>query len=102
MSAFIVTDDHVNALVSFALTHRVSYYDPAQQAHIEITGFNAPDVAAILVAANLRSVLTRYSDMTAETAREEFGHDEPFKYAEYWTPLEPIEAIKAAQCLDYQ
>jgi hypothetical protein len=81
MSAFIVSDEHIASLVSFAVAKKLINSNEAQSA------------ATTLLDANVTSVNVRYKENTTATI-------------DYWsTPkkfLTPIQAVKAAHCLDYQ
>lgn len=81
MSAFIVSDEHIASLVSFAVAKKLINSNEAQSA------------ATTLLDANVTSVNVRYKENTTATI-------------DYWsTPkkfLTPVQAIKAAKCLDYQ
>lgn len=66
MSAFIVSHDHIDALLTFAKLHRVSYYVPQSICNkpggtrVDITRDNATEVGRILLTENERSVRYRY------------------------------------------
>ena len=81
MSAFIVSNEHIASLVSFAVANNTIKSNLAQVA------------ATTLLDANITSVNVRYKENTTSTI-------------DYWsTPkkfLTPVQAIKAAKCLDYQ
>lgn len=66
MSAFIVSHDHIDALVTFAVHHKLRYR--ANDRMIDITADNATEVGAILLQENTRSVLYRYRGRTEDTA----------------------------------
>lgn len=84
MSAFIVSDDHIHALVSYALggaNDRIS------------TRHDNDQLGQVLVNENYRSVNYRYR-----------AKDEPPRYS--WRPtlrpFKPVEILKACDCYDYQ
>lgn len=81
MSAFIVSNEHIASLVNFAVVNDVI---PVQKAQV---------TATLLLDANVTSVNTRYNEST--TATIDYNAT-PKKL------LTPIQAIKAAQCLEYQ
>jgi len=82
MSAFIVTHDHINAIISFASQYNIAGVAGREQA-----------IAELLLAENTRSVNHRYRENTpVETIV--FSSQDP--------TLSPIEVIKACDCLDYQ
>ena len=97
MSAFIVTDYHINALVSWAANkhghNAVSYYWNGRRRDVRE---DPKRIASVLYAENVRSVNARYS---------ECGEPAGFKYrpiALGYTRLTPIAIIKACHCLGYQ
>lgn len=91
MSAFIVTDTHINALVRYASRHKitVAYGNPTMRLNVSA---HEQEVAQLLIDENIKSVNYRYSE--AETSLIEYDRGAPI--------LSAIEAIKAAQCLRYQ
>jgi hypothetical protein len=90
MSAFIVTDTHINALVRYASRHKVGiYYQHSSRLN---TYDNEQAMAQILLDENVKSVNYRYGD--SETMSINYDHGAPI--------LTAIQAIKAAQCLKYQ
>lgn len=97
MSAFIVTNTHVNALVTFAVDRRISFYFANNRT--EITARNAAEIGRELMDENVRSVATRYhSGLSADEALA--GNN--FRFERFNTPLTPVEVIKACHCLSYQ
>ena len=91
MSAFIVTDTHINALVRYASRHKitVAYGNPTIRLNVSA---HEQEVAQLLIDENIKSVNYRYSE--DETSLIEYDRGAPI--------LSAIEAIKAAQCLRYQ
>ncbi len=91
MSAFIVTDTHINALVRYASRHKitVAYGNPTMRLNVSA---HEQQVAQLLIDENIKSVNYRYSE--TETSFIEYDRGAPI--------LSAIEAIKAAQCLRYQ
>ncbi len=82
MSAFIVSHNHINAIVSFARRHQV----------VNIAG-NEQAAAELLLSENTRSVNHRYQE------------DAPVGLIVYdcqAPKLSPVEAIKACNSLGYQ
>jgi len=100
MSAFVVGNDHINALLNWAIHHQVSYYLPATKERVQITAFSATEVGQILLDANERSVGIRYPD-DHEMPR---GHSEAFAFKLCGLPRlkSAVQIIKACHCLDYQ
>jgi hypothetical protein len=91
MSAFVVTDQHINALVRYASRHSITVYEGATNVRFTVRGHEGI-AASLLLDQNVRSVNYRY--------------DESEKATIFYNPAAPvltaIEAIKAAQCLKYQ
>jgi len=83
MSAFIVSDTHINALVSYA----------TGGGPFRVSDGNPQELGQMLVNENYRSVNYRYRE-----------RDEPhtFRYRPYIKPLKPVEVIKLCDCYDYQ
>lgn len=89
MSAFVVSQNHINAIVTWA-NHR----DRGCYAIADPTA-----IGQMLLNANNRSVRYRYTDADEQSMTD----PEPFE----WRPsaarrLSPVEALKAIVCLDYQ
>lgn len=97
MSAFIVSATHVNALVTYAVDRKVSFY--FANAHTDITARNAAEIGRMLMDENVRSVATRYrGGITGD--EKNAGAD--YRFERFNTPLTPVEVIKACHCLSYQ
>lgn len=93
MSAFIVNETHIDALVTYAVNKRASYWDEINQTRVDITTFNADRIGQILHDENVRSVNYRY----AETDKSD-----EYRWHFYTKPLSAAQVIKACDCLDYQ
>ena len=91
MSAFIVSDSHINALVRYASRHKVGVSYGATVMRLNAFD-NEQAVAQILFEENVKSVNYRYSE--SETTQIDYDRGAPI--------LTAIQAIKAAQCLRYQ
>ena len=91
MSAFIVSDSHINALVRYASRHKVGVSYGATVMRLNAFD-NEQAVAQILLDENMKSVNYRYSE--SETTSINYDRGAPI--------LSAIQAIKAAQCLRYQ
>lgn len=93
MSAFVVSKKHIDSLVAFAIRHEYGaapyFYWKGEPHRID----NPDEAGALLWAENVRSVNYRY---TAQT--------EPEPYVFHWDTrvLDPLQIIKACNCLDYQ
>ena len=91
MSAFIVSDTHINALVRYASRHNVRAFYGNPLAMFKVKD-NEQATAELLLAENVRSVNYRYRDNEIMTITYDPGA--PI--------LTAIQAIKAAHCLRYQ
>lgn len=94
MSAFIVHPAHIDALVTFAIKARASYYF-ANDRHY-ITDHTAQQIGRTLMAENVASVAYRYRDS------DDMGETEAYRFHFFQNGLTPVEVIKAAHCLAYQ
>jgi len=91
MSAFIVSDTHINALVRYASRHNVRAFYGNPLAMFQVKD-NEQATAELLLAENVKSVNYRYRDN--EVMSITYDRGAPI--------LTAIQAIKAAQCLRYQ
>ena len=91
MSAFIVSDTHINALVRYASRHNVRAFHGNPLAMFQAKD-NEQAAAELLLAENVKSVNYRYRDN--EVMSITYDRGAPI--------LTAIQAIKAAQCLRYQ
>lgn len=84
MSTFIVSSEHIDALLTYAKNNNINF-DPHFQ--------NLTDVGQCLVDENYRSDNYRYSE-----------RKKPYKYnfKPYPQHITHIQAFKALECLDYQ
>src|ERR1051325_11534357 len=89
MSAFIVSDEHLNYLVSFGVRHRVSWWNGKERPQIQ---GNEQFVFNTLFRANVESVNARYDENLPPM---------PSKFA-YRHNTTPIQTLKACDCFDYQ
>lgn len=88
MSAFIVEDDLIDALLTYATDMR--YGTAHLPGHL---GHDLDKIGQILLDENYRSVNARYRN-----------RDKPHKYDfKFWPgELSPVQIIKACDCYDYQ
>lgn len=91
MSAFIVSDTHINALVRYASRHKVGVSYGATVMRLNAFD-NEQAVTQILLDENVKSVNYRYSECWP--TQIDYDQGAPI--------LTAIQAIKAAQCLRYQ
>jgi hypothetical protein len=103
MSAFVVSHDHIDALLSFAKDKRMLsqlgyYIQPSKADQFEWT-----DVGRVLLAENDRSVCHRYSDCSPggeEVTGYTFRYFEPFAHMQHTKKC--VWVIKNCDCFDYQ
>lgn len=108
MSAFVVSHDHIDALVSFAVIQKLRYRDNGRM--VDITSDNANEVGKILLQENTRSVLYRYPNDTEDTAPGREGESVANYEWNYFCGLtERLPQHKlvgliltACSCFDYQ
>ena len=91
MSAFIVSDTHINSLVRYASRFNVRAFHGNPMAMFKVKD-NEQATAELLLAENVKSVNYRYRDNEVMT----------ITYDPAAPILTIIQAIKAAQCLRYQ
>jgi hypothetical protein len=100
MSAFMVSDKHIDALVIFAVRHNVSFRVNGNR--VNVTKTNAEEIGQQLVDENFRSVNARY----AERTEGYFGKAPTYKIeitkALSKPDLEPVVVIKQCHCYAYQ
>lgn len=104
MSAFIVGHDHIDALMTYAVEKRISYWNPAAKTRITITAENAEEVGRILLHENEVSVRYRYSDCGPDDLPGTIGENaETYKFRRApMLPMRAVAVIKAVNCLEYQ
>ena len=94
MSAYVVPDYHINALISWAAgqhgSNAVSYYWEGKRREVRN---DAKRTASVLYAENVRSVNARYKDSAS-------AHG--FAYKPVANMLEPVDVIKACHGYGYQ
>lgn len=91
MSAYIVTDNHIHALINFAIAKRASFYfHPSRE---DVTTSNAQEIGQTLLDENYRSVNYRYRETEAAPRYQTNG---------YRSVPDPVSALKLINCLDYQ
>jgi len=80
MSAYVVDDDHIDFLVSFAIAARLSNEDPQT-------------LGDRLLAQNTRSVNERYRANDVNPS---------YRFTQFTGPMTSVEVLKACDCYDYQ
>jgi hypothetical protein len=115
MSAFIVSHDHIDAMLTFAKLHRVSYYVPQELCNkpggtrVDVTGETVTEVGRILLTENERSVRERYSDCSPDDLPGTIGENAAgYRFREF-SEIYRLPAgkkcawiLNACRCLDYQ
>jgi len=100
MSAFMVSDKHIDALVIFATRNGVDF--KVNGSRVKITKTNAEEIGQQLVDENYRSINARY----AERTEGHFGKAPTYKIkitkALEKPDLEPVVIIKQCHCYAYQ
>lgn len=93
MSAFVVSGTHIDAIVTYAIDAKMSFY--FANVRTDITARNAQEIGATLFQENVRSVNHRYRE-------NDNGAGPAYIFKRFNTPLTPVEVIKACHCLSYQ
>lgn len=83
MSAFIVSDDHIDFLVTYAIGGGPS----------RVSGEQPQKLGQMLLEQNYRSVNWRYNDNAAVPT---------YVFRPFTGPMTPVGILKACQCYDYQ
>jgi len=95
MSAYIVEDAHIDALINFAISKKASYYFTGNNRRIDFTKETANEIGQHLLNENFRSVNHRY--------RNEYGKPHKYNFKFKLTPAHsPVAILKAINCLEYQ
>lgn len=92
MSAYIVTDEHLNYLVSYGSIKRVTYWDEKTQTHNEIYE-SEQKVFNLLFRANVDSVNARYRENTPPM---------PGRFKLMLENFDPVQVLKSCACFNYQ
>jgi hypothetical protein len=95
MSAFIVSDYHIHALLNFAITRRENVHVYQHQILInrQTTTARLSEIGQILLNENYRSVNSRYTGNDTAPA---------YKFKRLIHSNTPVEILKACSCYDYQ
>ena len=92
MSAFVVSDSHINAIVRWSCEHNITIWHGNPSNKFSVAG-NEQQTAELLFAENVKSVNYRYKESSDTTG---------IIYDLFAPTLLPIEVIKACDCLEYQ
>lgn len=82
MSAFIVSTDHIDALVTYCVTKGLSARNPTE-------------IGQIFLTENYRSVGYRYSEPAS-------NQPAAYRFRSFTKPLSAVAILKACDCLEYQ
>lgn len=105
MSAFIVSHNLIDVLLTFAIDKRVSYYVKTQNTCISICRQNATEVGAILLQENERSVYCRYPDIGPKSENKPGTQGEvaeTYLFHRWGEFISAVSILKACSCFDYQ
>lgn len=109
MSAFVVSHNLIDALLTFACASGprdcASYYVKETGRRVDITRGNVTEVGRILLQENERSVYHRYTDIRPGDANMPGtrGQDaETYEFKRWPQPTQAISVLKACSCFDYQ
>ena len=100
MSSYLVSSDHISAIVSFAVDCGLYFYDQKARCHVQITEANAKAVGAILFGENLKSVISKYGDRITKEERARVKAY-AFKRVKRGT-YSAADIMNACACLEYQ
>jgi hypothetical protein len=96
MSAHMVSDNHIHALVNFALLNNLDYR--ANGRFVRITRESAEEIGQILIDQNYRSVHHRYLDR----AEQHFGKPPTYKFKVVRLLPDAVALLKLCVCYAYQ
>jgi len=101
MSAYVVDKAHINAMLNSWIHSNARWFHNGWH---ELTTENANEVGQMLLDENIRSVMCRYEDSTITDLPGRIDAEYLIPFVHRYTRRKPkaIEAIKLAQCLDYQ
>jgi hypothetical protein len=96
MSAFVVSNDHIDALLTFAIDKRASYNINESCGRMSFAETTATEIGRVLLRENERSVNQRYQENDAGIADSYEWRRFPNRR------LTPVNILKACSCFDYQ
>ena len=97
MSAYIVDDDHIDALVTFCIDHKLRYRHNGVSLWIHED--NAEAVGRILLDANVASVHHRYEGRIDDDEKNAAAN---YRFKRFVPGISLMQAICGVRCLDYQ
>jgi hypothetical protein len=106
MSAYIVSHDHIDALLTFATSepnNPVTFVMPITGNRVEITRESLTETGRVLLKENERSVRHRYPGDTDAKFHGRIGDNEAdYKFKEWGKPLTALSILNGCNCFDYQ
>jgi hypothetical protein len=108
MSAFVVSHDHIDALLTFATDQKPNDEIVFVVGDVgrEITAANATEIGRILLAENVRSVQARYPQLPASELPGALVDEDTVASYKFGTwrvaKLEPLWILKACDSFDHQ
>ncbi len=106
MSAFIVSHDHIDALLTYAIQNQISFWNPEEKTRTTIMRDNAEEIGRILLQENETSVRYRYNDFDTDDLPGTVGETAAtYAYRPFFSfprALTAVGVLKAVQCLEYQ
>lgn len=105
MSAYIVSHNLIDVLLTFASDTKASYYVEATQCRVDITRVNATEVGRILLTENERSIYSRYTDCSpgSDNRPGTIGEDaQTYDFKRWPSAISAVSVLKACSCFDYQ
>jgi hypothetical protein len=96
MSAYMVSENHIHALVNYALRENLDYR--AADRRVRITPESAEEIGQILSDENYRSVHHRYADRAADY----FGAPPTYKFRLVRNLPDAVTMLKLCDCYAYQ
>lgn len=100
MSASVVGHAHIDALLTWAINHRVDYWNGS--AHVTITAENAETIGQELLDVNTWSVQQRYGGAEDDLPGFEGETAAGYRFRLWWRDLSPVAIIRSWHCWDYQ
>ena len=97
MSAWIVSDAHIDALVTFALDKRTRFWNGKEAVYV--TCDNAEEIGRLLLDENVASVNHRYD---GEIDDEQRNAAAAYRFREFLPAPSPVVILKGCACYEYQ
>lgn len=107
MSAFVVSHNHINTLLTYANKNGLNFYFGEDRVLRSEQTADLQTLAEMLLAENVASVNARYPD-TVNNPQDmpgvivEVGCQITFRFTRNAADLTPLQILKACRCFDYQ